>query len=268
MSSLSDLVVLVKGGGEAASGVAHRLHRAGFKVCVTELANPLAVCRGSCFSEAIYEKTKTIEDVTAELVPLDAEAINRAWSEGKISLVIDPEMTVKKLVKIDVLVDATMTKQKANISMNDAPLVIGLGIGFTAGKDVHILVETHQGNDLGRVLFEGEAEKDTKEPLAIGGLTFGRIIWAEKEGVFTTECDIGEYVEAGQVIAWLDDEPLKAPVAGILRGLIRGGFKVPKNAKLIEVDPVNDRSVIDSIRDKHRAIGGGVLEAIMYKYNR
>lgn len=268
MSMLSDLVVLIKGAGEAASAIAHRLHRAGFKVCVTELANPLAVCRGSCYSEAIYEKIKTIEDVTSELVPVDVNEINRVWKEGSIPLVIDPDMTVKNLIKPDVLIDATMTKRKTKISMNDAPLVVGLGIGFTAGKDVHILVETHQGNNLGRVLFEGEAEKDTREPVVIGGLTFGRILWAEREGVFKTDCEIGEYVESGQVIAWMDDEPLKAPVAGILRGLIRGGFKVPANAKLIEVDPVNDRSVIDSIRDKHRAIAGGVLEAIMYKYNR
>jgi xanthine dehydrogenase accessory factor len=267
MRELSDLIVLIKGGGEIASGVAHRLHRAHLKVCMTELPNPLAVSRGTTYSEAIFDGTKTIEGVTAELIPASLDEINRVWQEDRLPIVIDPHMLVKDMLQPDVFIDAIMAKKNMGTKISDAPLVIGLGPGFCAGKDVHIVIETHQGNNLGRVLLRGEPEQDTREPVSVGGLTFERVIWAEQAGTFTTHNNIGDYVQAGQVIAWLDDTPLKAPLTGMLRGLIRSGVTVPPKAKLIEVDHVHDSSVCNVIRDKMRAIAGGVLEAIMLQCN-
>jgi len=265
---LSDTIVLIRGGGEVASGIAHRLHRSHFRVCLTELTAPLAVSRGTTFSEAVFDRVKTIEGVRTELVPASVEEIYRVWQQGDIPVVIDPDTSIKDKLKPDVLVDAIMAKRNTGTEITDAPLVIGMGPGFHAGRDVHIVVETSHSNNLGRVILEGEAESNIGTPVAIGGLTKERVVWAPRAGTFTTDREIGDSVIARQTIGWIEDLPLEAPVSGVLRGLIRSGVRVPKDAKLIEVDPVNDKAICYVIRDKMRAIGGGVLEAIMLKLNK
>jgi xanthine dehydrogenase accessory factor len=267
MKKLSELEVLIRGGGEVASAVAHRLYRSHFKVCLTEVTEPLAVCRGVCYSEAVFDGTKTIEGVTAEHVARSKEVILRAWQEGKIALVVDPSASIKDTLHFDILIDATMLKRKTGTTIHDAPLVIGMGTGFYAGTDAHLIVETNNSNNMGMVLTEGEAEKNTGIPLSVGGLTGERVLWAEEAGVVMSDREIGETTQTGQVIGTLDDLQLKAPVDGIIRGLVRNGVHVNKGAKLVEIDPVNDRSVCYIIRDKMRAIAGGALEAIMYIYN-
>ena len=267
MNKLTELKVLIRSGGEVASAIAHRLHRSHFKVCLTEVAKPLAVCRGVCYSEAVFDGFKTIEGVTAELVGLSQEEIQKVWQEGKIPVVVDPPASIKEMLHFDVLIDATMLKRKTDTTIHDAPLVIGMGTGFHAGTDAHLVVETNNTNNMGMVLTEGEAEENTGIPLAVGGLTAERVLWAEKAGVVTSDREIGETAQAGQVIGTLDEIQLKAPLDGIIRGLLRNGVHVNKGAKLVEIDPVNDSSVCYIIRDKMRAIAGGALEAIMYIYN-
>jgi len=264
---LSELIVLIKGGGEVASGIAHRLHHSHFRVCLTEIANPLAVSRGTAFSEAVFDGVKTVEGVTAKLVSVSPEEIYRAWQQGNIPIVIDPEASIKEKIKPDILVDAIMAKRNIRTKITDASLVIGMGTGFYAGRDVHIVVETNHSDNLGRVILEGEAEKNTGTPVAIGGLTKERVIWAPQAGVFTTDREIGDSVVAGEVVGWVEGLPLKAPISGVLRGLLRSGVRVSKGTKLIEVDPVNDKAVCYVIRNKMRAIAWGVLEAIMLKFN-
>jgi len=264
---LSELIVLIKGGGEIASGIAHRLHLSHFRVCLTEIANPLAVSRGTCFSEAVFDGVKTIEGVTAELVSAEPEEIYGVWQRGNIPIVVGPEASIKDKIKPGVLVDATMAKRNIGTRITDAPLVIGMGTGFYAGRDVHIVVETNHSNNLGRVILEGEAEKHTGIPVAIGGLTKERVIWAPQAGIFTTEREIGDSVVTHQIIGWIGDQAVEAPISGMLRGLLRDGVGVSEGSKLIEVDPVNDRAICYVIRDKMRAIGGGALEAIMLKFN-
>jgi len=267
MSKLSELIVLIRGAGEVASGIAHRLHRSNFRVCLTEIAAPRAVSRGTTFSEAVFDGAKTIEGVTAEIASTSLEDIRRVWERGNIPVVIDPDVSIKDQLKPDVLVDATMAKRNIGTKTTDAPLVIGMGTGFYAGKDVHIVVETNHSNNLGKVILEGEAEKDTGTPVAIGGLTKERVIWAPQAGTFTANLEIGDSVAALQTIAWVGDLPLEAPVSGVLRGLIRSGVRVSKGDKLVEIDPVNDRAICYAIRDKMRAIAGGVLEAILIRFN-
>ena len=264
---LSEPIVLIKGGGEVASGIVHRLHLCHFRVCLTEIANPLAVSRGTAFSEAVFDGVKTIEGVTAELVSVSPEEIYRAWQQGNIPIVIDPEASVKEELQPDVLVDATMAKRNLGTRITDAPLVIGMGTGFYAGRDAHMVVETNHSNKLGRVILDGEAEKNTGTPVEIGGLTKERVVWAPKAGTFTTDREIGDSVVAGEVVGRVGDLPLEAPISGILRGLMKGRVRVSKGTKLIEVDPVNDKAVCYVIRDKMRAIAGGVLEAIMLRFN-
>jgi len=264
---LSELIVLIKGGGEVASGIAHRLHRSHFRVCLTEIANPLAVSRGTAFSEAVFDGVKTIEGVTAQLVSVPPEEIYQAWQQGNIPIVIDPEASIVEKIKPDILVDAIMAKRNIRTKITDAPLIIGMGTGFYAGRDVHMVVETNHSNNLGRVILEGEAEKNTGTPVAIGGLTKERVIWAPQAGIFTTDREIGDSVVAYQIVGRLGNQPLKAPISGMLRGLLMNGVRVSKGTKLVEVDPINDRAVCYVIRDKMRAIAGGVLEAIMLRFN-
>lgn len=267
MRKLSELIVLIKGGGEVASGIAHRLHRSHFRVCLTEIANPLAVSRGTTFSEAVFDGVKTIMGVKAELVPASPKEIYRVWQQGNIPIVIDPEASIKGKIKPDVLVDAIVAKRNTAIEITDAPLVIGMGPGFYAGRDVHIVVETNHSHNLGRVIVEGEAEGNTGMPVAIGGLTKQRVVWAPQAGIFTTNREIGDSVVAHQIIGQVGDVPLEAPISGVLRGLLRDGVRVAKGGKLIEVDPVNDRAICNFIADKMRKIGEGVVEAIMLKCN-
>lgn len=267
MRSLSEIIVLMKGGGEVASGTAHRLHRSHLRVCLTEIETPLAVSRGTTFCEAVFDGEKTIEGVTAELVSASVDEIHRVWRQGNIAIVVDPETLIRERLRPDVLVDATMAKRNTGVKLSDAPLVIGLGPGFCAGRDVHVVVQTNHSHNLGKVILDGEAEENTGIPVAIGGLTRERVVWALESGIFITDMEIGAPVVARQIVGWVGDQPLEAPLSGMLRGLIRNGVRVPKGAKLLEIDPVNDKAICDLIRDKMRTIGEGVLEAIKLKFN-
>ncbi len=266
MRELSELVVLIRGGGEVASGIAYRLHLRHLRVCLTEIATPVAVSRGTTYSEAIFDGVKEIMGVKAELVPAQQEEIYRVWQEENIPIVIDPETSIKDKVKPDVLVDAIMAKRKTSTKITDAPLVIGVGPGFYAGRDVHIVVESNHSRNLGKVILEGEAEKNTGIPVPIGGLTKERVIWSPKAGIFTSNKEIGDSVVAGEIIGQVGDLPLKAPMSGMLRGLIRSGVRVSRGSKLIEVDQVHDSAICNFITSKMMAIGEGVLQAIELKF--
>jgi xanthine dehydrogenase accessory factor len=267
---LSGLKVLIKGGGEVGSAIAHRLHRSHFRICITELADPLAVSRGTTYSEAVYDGMKTIEGVTAELTELvsgPADTVYSLWQEEKIPVLIDSCTVTKDMIEPDILIDAVMAKKNLGTNITDAPLVIGMGPGFIAGRDVHIVVETNHGNNLGRVIFDGEAESNTGEPVEIGRLTKERVIWAPCDGSFTANKKIGDHVTCEEVIGTIGNLSMKAPYSGMLRGIIRDNVRVLKGTKIIEIDPINDSAVCYVIRDKMRAIAGGVLEAIMAKFN-
>ncbi len=263
---LTELVILIKGGGEVASAVAHRLHNAHFKVFLTETPNPLAVSRGVSFSEAIYNDEKEVEGVTAKLVKSAGE-ITEVWEEKKLPIIVDPETAIKDTLHTDIVIDAIMAKRNLGTKLTDASLVIGLGPGFYAGKDVHMVVETNNSESLGRVIFEGEAEKNTGIPVTIGGLTSERVIHAPDDGLFLARVDIGDTVTAGEVIASLGDKMIKAPISGLVRALLRSGIPVKKEVKLAEIDQMGSREQCFSIRDRMRSIAGGVLEAILVRFN-
>jgi xanthine dehydrogenase accessory factor len=267
MRKLSELIILVRGGGEVGSAIAHRLSRSHFRVCITEVASPLAVNRGSCFSEAVYDNTKTIEGITAEKTILSLEHVYRTWRNGNIPVVVDPELSVKPLILPDVYVNAMMLERETNIKMSDAPLVIGIGSGFEAGGNVHMVVESTKGNDIGRVLISGKSGETTPKPKGIVELVDEGNIYSVESGVFTTGKSIGDSVALDDIIGKVDDEPVKAPISGILRGLLRNESKVLAHTRLVEIDSFNNKSVCLSIRDTARSIAGGVLEAVMLGYN-
>ena len=264
---LSELVVLIKGGGEQASGVAHRLACSHFKVCITEIPNPQAVRRGVAFCEAVYDGEKEIEGVVAKLI-YSPDDIFQVWKEGKVPLLIDPETKVKDILKPDVLVDAILAKKNLGTKISDASLVIGLGPGFQTGKDVHMVIETNRGHNLGKVIFKGEAEANTGIPGVIAGVSAERVFRAPKAGRFSTKKKIGDRVQAGEAVALVDDSPVEAQVEGVIRGLLRDGTKVHQGMKTGDVDPRGIEGHCFTVSDKARAIAGGVLEAILCHFNR
>jgi len=265
---MDELIVLIRGGGEVASGVAHRLHRSHFKVCMTEISHPLAVRREVAFSEAVYEGEKEVEGVRAELIARPEE-VESLWKKGDIPILVDPDgKKTRKFLKPDVVVDAIMAKWNLGTQVSDAPLVIGLGPGFTAGDNVHIVVETNRGHLLGKVILSGTAEPDTGIPGEIGGYTIDRVLRTMKKGIFHPQKSIGDRVNEGAVVAVADEFPVIAKISGIVRGLLREGVEVKKGMKVGDIDPRGKKQSCFTVSDKVRAIGGGVLEAILYRFNR
>lgn len=263
---LSDLVILIRGAGEMASGVAHRLASCHFKVCMTEVSSPQAVRREVTFSEAIFDSEKEVEGITAKRVE-SKDHILEAWKEGKIPILIDPEAEVKDFLKPGVLIDATLAKKNLGTKITDAPLVIGLGPGFHAGKDVHFVIETNRGHDLGRIISNGEAEPNTGIPGAISGYTEERVIRAPKAGKFKALKRIGDRVRANEKVGMVGNTLVPSRITGVIRGLLRDGAEVWRGMKLGDVDPRGINSYCYTISDKARTISGGVLQAILEHFN-
>jgi xanthine dehydrogenase accessory factor len=233
---------------------------------MTEIAQPLAVSRGVAFCEAIYHGKKEVEGVVARYVT-SADEIPKVWQEKEIPIIVDPESSIRENLNPDVLIDAIMAKRNLGTKITDAPLVIGLGPGFEAGKDVHMVVETNNSESLGKVILEGEAEKDTAVPIAIGGLTFERVLHSPKDGLLLTDKGIGDFVTAGEAIASVAEQPVKAEIGGVIRALLQSETAVMKGTKLGEIDPSGNRETCYTIRARVRAIAGGVLEAILMHFN-
>jgi xanthine dehydrogenase accessory factor len=254
--------VLILGAGEMASGVAHRLFKSGFKVCFTEISRPLAVRRLVSFCEAVYDQQQTVEGVTALRITKPAEIFS-VWEEGKLPLLVDPENKTKDFLNPHVLIDAILAKRNVGTKITDAPLVVGLGPGFKAAKDVHVVIETNRGHNLGRLIFEGEAEPNTGVPGIIAGYGLERVIRAPQNGKFKILKDIGDMVFEGETVAQVEGAPIKVAISGIIRGLLRDGTEVTQGLKAGDIDPRGERSYCTTVSEKARALGGSVLEAIL-----
>ena len=263
---LHTLRVLIRGAGEMASGVAHRLVRAHLNVVMTEIAHSLCVRRGVSFCEALFEGTKEVEGVCARCVA-SPDDVSAAWEQGVIPLLIDPAGNSCAAIKPHVIVDAILAKRNLGTHTGDAPLVMGLGPGFSAGVDVDVVIETNRGHDLGRVIYDGPAAPDTGVPGTIAGVGAERVMRAPREGSFRPITQIGAMVEQGEIVAWVEDQPMATAIPGALRGLLREGVHVQKGLKAGDVDPRGRRENCFTISDKARAIGGGVLEAILAHFN-
>lgn len=266
MTDLSNLTVLIRGGGEMASGIAYRLHQCHMKVLITEVEAPTTVRRTVAFAEAVYDGSQTIEGVKAIRVS-SLQGAEEVWSGGAIPLLVDPQAKIRDAVKPAVVVDAIMAKKNSDTTISDAPLVIGIGPGFKAGVNAHAVVESNRGYHLGRVIWEGEAEPDTGIPAAVGGHTEARVLRAPRSGRFKAFREIGDMVEVGESVAEVDGVPIQAQIPGLIRGLLRDSIQVQQGSKAGDIDPRGERGYCYLISDKARAIGGGVLEAILHSLN-
>jgi xanthine dehydrogenase accessory factor len=263
---LAELTVLVRGAGEMASGVAHRLARSGFRVCMTELQKPMAVRRLVCFSEAVYENFCVVDGLKGRRV-FSLPQIEHCWKLGEVPVIVDAEASIRSQLFPDVIVDGVMAKRNTGTAVGDAPLVIGLGPGFKAGRDVHVVIETNRGHWLGKVIDQGSAEPNTGQPANIMGYQQERVLKSAKAGMFLTQRTIGSLVRKGQEVGKLDNDPVHAEINGILRGILRTSTYVYAGTKLGDIDPRSELSYCSTISDKARTISGGVVEAILRYYN-
>ena len=256
------LRILVRGGGDLASGVVLRLYRAGWDVLITEISQPMAVRRLVSFANAVYLGEMDVEGIRSELAatPDDAFAILR---KRRIPVIVDPTADSRDWFLPQVLVDARMMKLPPDLTHPSAPLSIGLGPGFTAGEDCHAVIETNRGPFLGRVYWQGEAESDSGSPEAIANFSAERVLRTPVDGVFTEIISIGSHVKQGDLIAQVGQWRLIAPFDGVIRGLVRDGIAVQKNMKIGDVDPRDDARLCWLVSEKSLAIGGAVLEAVL-----
>lgn len=266
-TGLRDVLVAVKGAGDLATGVIHRLKRAGFAVMATELPRPTVLRRTVAFAEAVTSGQMTVEGITACRVDSIAD-VRMALANGFVPIVVDPNGITLRQMQPRVLVEATLSKHNSGITMNDAPIVIALGPGYEAGKDAHAVIETNRGHNLGRVYLQGSAEPNTGIPGTIGGYASERLLRAPCTGRLYGVRQIGDQVQAGEVVAIVKsnegDTPISAAISGILRGLVHDDLVVSTGMKVGDIDPRAVREHCFTISDKSRAIGGGVLEAVLY----
>lgn len=254
--------VLIKGAGDLASGVACLLKKAGFSVVMTEIPEPTCVRRQVSFAEAVYQGETWVEDVKGVLVQQFSQAMD-VVEKGEIALIVDPEGDTAKNYPPEIFIDASMAKKNRGTHLGLGELVIALGPGFEAGKDVHAVIETQRGPTLGKPIFSGRAAPDTGIPGDVLGYTSERLLRTPASGVFREVKKIGDFVDQGDIVAYVDDQPVRAQISGTVRGLLKSGLTVHQGMKAGDIHPEKNARVCAAITDKAWTIGLGVLNAIL-----
>ena len=259
-----DKCVIVRGGGDIATGTIYKLVKSGFQVLVLEVEKPSAIRRNVAFCQAVYEGEFSVEDMTCILVSTIEEA-KEVMSKNQVAMMVDPNGEMISKIEHVALVDAILAKKNLGTTMDMAPITIGLGPGFCAGKDVHVVVETMRGHNLGRLIYDGCALPNTGVPGNIKGYSKERVIHSPCEGACHNVKKITDIVEKNEIIAYVDKTPVYASMSGLLRGLIQDGYYVTTVFKMADIDPrIGEYQNCFTISDKARCIAGGVLEAILH----
>lgn len=264
---MNDNCVIVRGGGDLASGVIHRLHRCGYHVLILECEKPSAIRRKVAFCEAVYDGTATVEGVLCRRID-SLEERGQVWQEGELPLMVDPAgKCITELLaqgKVSALVDAILAKRNLGTTRDMAPLTIGLGPGFSAGEDVDYVVETMRGHDLARIITKGPAIPNTGVPGMVGGVSKERVIHSPGAGRIHNIAHIADLVEKGQILAYVGETPVEASITGVLRGIIKEGYNVPLGMKIADIDPrKEEKKNCFTISDKARCIAGSVVEILL-----
>ena len=262
-----DTTVVLRGGGDIASGTIHRLHQCGFKVAVLELPQPLVVRRTVSFAQAVIDGEIIIEGVRAVHVE-NIQGLRLAWRQNAIPVLVDPQAAILESLRPDVVVDGTLAKKNLGTHRGMAPITIALGPGFTAGSDVDAVIETLEGHDLGKVITAGQAAPDTGLSVPLLGYSVERVLRAPCSGPIKNKLVIADTVVKGDIIAHVAGVPVVAEIGGVIHGLIQNGMHVEAGLKIGDIDPRGVQSYCFTIFDKARAIAGGVLEAIFYLNNQ
>lgn len=257
--------VVIRGGGDLATGVAEVLYQSGFKILILDIEKPSSIRRSVCFSEAIYEGVTKVENIICKKVENEND-IEKCWNEKIIPIMVDEKGEIIKKIKPDVVVDSIIAKKNLGTTKEMAPITIALGDGFEAGKDVDIVVETMRGHNLGRIITSGRAMKNTGIPGEIKGVSKDRVIYSLANGIFSSVKKIGDTVQKDEIIGYVGDVEIRGKISGVLRGIIREGYEVTENMKIGDIDPrIEEKNNCFTISDKARSLGGAVLRAIMFR---
>ena len=257
------MLVVIRGAGDLATGIALRLHRAGYQIVMTDLPAPTSIRRTVCFSEAIRLGEMTVEDISARKAETPEEALTLAQS-GIVAVLADPTGACIPTLRPGAMVDAILAKKNLGTALTDAPVVIGVGPGFTVGIDCHAAVETMRGHTLGRAIYQGSALPNTNIPGLVGGYAGERVLRAPADGVFTRILDIGDEVQPGDIAGTVNGQPMKCTIGGVVRGILPSGTPVHLGMKSGDVDPRCKPEYCTTASDKALAVGGGALEAILH----
>ena len=257
--------VVIRGGGDLATGVAEVLYQSGFKILILDIEKPSSIRRSVCFSEAIYDGVTKVENIICKKVENENE-IEKCWNEKIIPIMVDEKGEIIKKIKPDVVVDSIIAKKNLGTTKEMAPITVALGDGFEAGKDVDIVVETMRGHNLGRIITSGRAMKNTGIPGEIKGVSKDRVIYSLANGIFSSVKKIGDTVQKDEIIGYVGDVEIRGKISGVLRGIIRDGYEVTENMKIGDIDPrIEEKNNCFTISDKARSLGGAVLRAIMFR---
>lgn len=255
-------VIVIRGGGDLATGVIQKFYRSGFKLLVLEIAQPTAIRRSVALCEAIYTGHTKVEDISCTRIS-DLSEMEACHKNGTVPILIDPDCKSVPQITPAAVIDVILAKRNLGTNRNMAPITIGLGPGFYAGKDVHAVIETMRGHNLGRLILDGSAQPNTGIPGEIGGKSAQRVIHAPTSGKIVHLHKLGDVVDAGAPIFTISGQQVTVPFKGLLRGLIREELDVPKGMKVADIDPRLD---VDwhTISDKARCLGGAALEAYLH----
>ncbi|MGL5918857.1 MAG: selenium-dependent molybdenum cofactor biosynthesis protein YqeB [Cetobacterium sp.] len=257
------MLIIIRGGGDLATGVIHRLHKSGFKLLVLEKEFPSSIRRNVCFSECIYSGKQVIENVISKKVINEDEIIN-CWKKFEIPVIVDSEGEYIKKMKPNILIDAILAKKNLGTNIKMASLTIALGPGFIAGVDTHFVIETMRGHNLGKIIKNGKALEDTGIPGEICGISNERVLYSKINGFFKGVKKIGDTVKKGEVIGHIDNLEVISTIDGLLRGIIPDNYNLKKNLKIADIDPrIEEYKNCFTISDKARSLGGSVLEIIL-----
>ena len=257
--------VVIRGGGDLATGVAEVLYQSGFKILILDIEKPSSIRRSVCFSEAIYDGIIQVENIICKKVENEND-IEKCWNEKIIPIMVDEKGEIIKKIKPNVVVDSIIAKKNLGTTKDMAPITIALGDGFEAGKDVDIVVETMRGHNLGRVITSGRAMKNTGIPGEIKGVSKDRVIYSLANGRFSSVKKIGDTVQKDEIIGYVGNVEIRGKISGVLRGIIREDYEVTENMKIGDIDPrIEEKNNCFTISDKARSLGGAVLRAIMFR---
>ncbi|MGV8050757.1 MAG: selenium-dependent molybdenum cofactor biosynthesis protein YqeB [Anaerolineaceae bacterium] len=260
-NQLTPPIILIRGGGDIASGVAIQLFRAGFHVLISELASPLMVRRTVSFGQAVFDGTCQVEEIIGELAKTSFHA-QAIMQDGRVAVLVDPDLKVSQELPVAAIVDARMIKRESDQLLNAAPIVVGLGPGFTVGKNCHAVIETKRGENLGRVYWQGSAEPDTGIPEPVNGFARERVLYSPADGILLSNWEIGDLIEPNVQIASVNGKPIFSSFRGVLRGMIQNGMAVKKGMKVGDLDPQCEIGKCYLVSDKALKIGDGVLKVL------
>ncbi len=259
-------VIMVLGCGDLGSAIALHLHRTGFAVVLIDDADPPWARRGMAFTDAWYVGNAELEGEAAlfcaslRSVPLvldrSAAIAATTWSWPGVANALQPIALIDARARWQGPAFPLLTRAPAGL------YTIGAGPGFVVGEHVHAAVETAWGAQLGNIIDSGGTLSIHCDTPRLGDAGRERFVSSTLSGRFSTYRRIGDHVERGELVGAIGNQPVVAPLTGVLRGLAARGARVEPRTNVVEVDPRNDPALCFGVEERPRRVAEGVLAAL------